>query len=82
MVVRILYFAGLRDAVGLSEESLDLPAAVSTVADLCGHLAVRHAAYAARRGHVSVARNESFAEDDERLADGDVVALIPPVAGG
>jgi molybdopterin synthase sulfur carrier subunit len=82
MVVRVLYFAGLRDAVGLGEESLDLPAEVATVADLCRHLAARHAAYAARRGHVRVARNESFARDEERLSDGDVVAMIPPVAGG
>jgi molybdopterin converting factor small subunit len=55
---------------------------VATVADLRGHLSARHAAYAARREHVRIARNESFADDDERLADGDVVALIPPVAGG
>jgi molybdopterin synthase sulfur carrier subunit len=82
MVVRVLYFAGLRDAVGLAEESLDLPAAVTTVAELCAHLAGRHGAYASRRAHVRVARNESFASDDEHLADGDVVALIPPVAGG
>ncbi|MCL2447941.1 MAG: molybdopterin converting factor subunit 1 [Polyangiaceae bacterium] len=82
MVVRVLYFAGLRDAVGLGEESLDLPPTVTTVAELCSHLAARHTAYAARRPHVRVARNESFARDDERLAEGDVVALIPPVAGG
>jgi molybdopterin converting factor small subunit len=29
-----------------------------------------------------MARNETFARDDELLADGDVIALIPPVAGG
>jgi molybdopterin synthase sulfur carrier subunit len=82
MVVRVLYFAGLREAIGLGEESIELPAGIATVGDLCGHLAGRHAAYATRRGHVRVARNESFARDDERLSEGDVVALIPPVAGG
>jgi molybdopterin synthase sulfur carrier subunit len=82
MVVRVLYFAGLRDAVGVDEESLDLPPAVTTVAELCAHLAARHRAYGDRRAHVRVARNEAFARDDEPLADGDVVALIPPVAGG
>jgi molybdopterin converting factor subunit 1 len=82
MNVRVLYFAGLRDAIGCDEESLELTSAVATVADLCGHLASRHAAYAARRGHVRVARNERFAELEEPLLDGDVVALIPPVAGG
>jgi molybdopterin converting factor small subunit len=31
---------------------------------------------------VRVARNEAFAASAERLEDGDVIALIPPVAGG
>jgi molybdopterin converting factor small subunit len=33
-------------------------------------------------GHIRFARNEEFARNDDALADGDVVALIPPVAGG
>jgi sulfur-carrier protein len=82
MVVRVLYFAGLRDAVGTAEESLVLPAGVRTVAELADHLAARHVAFAARRAHVRIARNEAFAPDDDPLADGDVIALIPPVAGG
>jgi molybdopterin synthase sulfur carrier subunit len=82
MTVRVLYFAGLRDAVGIAEEALELPADVATVGALADHLAARHRAYAERRGHVRIARNEAFAADDERVADGDVIALIPPVAGG
>jgi molybdopterin synthase sulfur carrier subunit len=82
MVVRVLYFAGLRDAIGVGEESLDLPDAVTTVGELCTHLAARHGAYASRRPYVRVARNECFASEDERLVQGDVVAFIPPVAGG
>jgi molybdopterin converting factor small subunit len=31
---------------------------------------------------VRFARNEEFAQNADVLADGDVVALIPPVAGG
>jgi molybdopterin converting factor subunit 1 len=82
--VRVLYFAGLRDALGLSEETVELPPppASMTVGDLCAHLAERHRAYAERRDHVRVARNEAFADASEALAEGDVVAMIPPVAGG
>jgi len=84
--VRVLYFAGLRDAIGRSEETVELAAdattGATTVADLCAELASRHPAYAERRDHVRVARNEAFADAGETLADGDVVALIPPVAGG
>ncbi|HEY6460938.1 MAG TPA: MoaD/ThiS family protein [Polyangiaceae bacterium] len=97
MTLRILYFAGLRDAVGLAEETVELEAlrathasgtsghaqdAAPTVRELADHLAARHPAYRERRGHVRIARNEAFAGDDEHLVDGDVVALIPPVAGG
>jgi sulfur-carrier protein len=82
--LRVLYFAALRDAVGMDEEFVELPdsSTAATVADLCDRLAARHRAYAARRAHVRVARNEAFAQGHEPLADGDVVALIPPVAGG
>ncbi len=81
-IVRVLYFAGLREAVGLSEEELDLPPGVGTVGELCALLASRHSVYAEHRAHVRVARNEAFADERERLVDGDVLALIPPVAGG
>jgi len=80
--LRILYFAGLREALGLAEESIRLPPEVRTVGQLCAYLASRHRGYAARRDHIRVARNEAFARDDEGVADGDVIALIPPVAGG
>jgi sulfur-carrier protein len=82
MTVRLLYFAGLREAIGVAEETLALPPDVRTVSALASHVAARHPAYEARRGHVRIARNEAFADGDELLADGDVVAFIPPVAGG
>jgi molybdopterin synthase sulfur carrier subunit len=82
MALHVLYFAGLRDAVGLTEETVELPEGVRTIGALADHLARRHPAYRERRAHVRIARNEAFAGDDEPLADGDVVALIPPVAGG
>ncbi len=82
LCVRVLFFAGLRDAVGIGEETLDLPLEVRSVGALAEHLAKRHPAFAERRSHVRIARNEAFALDDEPLAEGDVIALIPPVAGG
>jgi molybdopterin synthase sulfur carrier subunit len=80
--VTVLYFGGLRDAIGLSEEALELPGDVRTVGDLSAHLAARHRAYGDQRACVRLARNEAFAGVDERLESGDVIALLPPVAGG
>jgi len=82
MNVRVLYFAGVRDAVGIAEETLELPERVGTVGELARFVAERHEPLRERMATVRVARNERFADDSERLADGDVLALIPPVSGG
>lgn len=82
MKTTILYFAAVRDLVGREEEQLDLPASVTTVAELATYLAGLHSALAGRLGAVRFARNEVFAAPSELLADGDVIALIPPVSGG
>ena len=50
--------------------------------DAIAALAARHAAIAALRGRFRVAVNQDFTDDDHVLADGDELALIPPVAGG
>lgn len=82
MNVRVLYFAAMRDLAGRAEETLELPRDVATVGDFAGYLVRTMPGFAERRSHVRIARNEAFAADDERLAEGDVLALIPPVAGG
>lgn len=79
MSIQVLYFAAVRDLVGKDEESVDF---VGTIAELARVLETRHASLAGRLGHVRFARNEEFATNDEVCVDGDVVALIPPVAGG
>jgi molybdopterin converting factor subunit 1 len=80
--VTILYFAALRDLVGRGDERLDVPADVASVGALADHLARLHPELADRMSHIRFARNEEFARLADRLTDGDVVALIPPVAGG
>jgi sulfur-carrier protein len=82
VTITVLYFAAVRELVGTDEERVDLPAGVTTIAELAGHLARLHPALAGRLGAVRFARNETFASNDELLGDGDTVALIPPVAGG
>lgn len=42
----------------------------------------RYPALAPRMGSLRIAVNETFAAPDEPIVPGDVVALIPPVAGG
>ncbi|HET9959563.1 MAG TPA: molybdopterin converting factor subunit 1 [Polyangiaceae bacterium] len=83
MKVRILYFAKARDLAGTSEETVELRPEVVTLRDLARELIELHPALGAGAlERMRIARNESFAELDERPTDGDVIALIPPVAGG
>ena len=80
--ITVLYFAAVRDLVGRDEERIALPPEVTSVGALARLLASRHPALAGRLASVRFACNESFTTDAGPLADGDVIALIPPVAGG
>lgn len=81
MKLRVLYFAIAKDLAGVSEEILNL-AEASTIADARCAIAALHPTLASTDSRLRVARNETFAEADEILSDGDVLAIIPPVAGG
>jgi len=81
----VLYFAWLRERVGVSEESVRPPDSVSTVADLIAYLASldeRHASAFRNPGTVRCAVNQEFSESATVLRSGDEIAFFPPVTGG
>jgi molybdopterin synthase catalytic subunit len=80
-VVRILYFALVRERLGIDAESVPMPPG-GTVDDLLDALAARHAPLGGLRGALKVAVNQEFVDGATQLRDGDEVALIPPVSGG
>lgn len=80
--ISILYFAGVRDCVGVPEESILLDADVRTISDLRLALTRRLPALLGRLEGVRFARNLEFVTDSDEVRDGDVIAVIPPVAGG
>ncbi len=82
MRISILYFAAVRDAVGRDEESLELPAEITTIAALSGLIERSHPQLAGRLRSCRFAIDEEFASDGDALRDGAVIAVIPPVAGG
>ncbi len=82
MTVTLLYFAAVRELVGTDEERLSVPPGVTTIAALASFLEQHRPVLAGRLASVRFARNETFATSDEAIAEGDVIALIPPVAGG
>src|SRR4051794_13979811 len=81
MRIRVLYFAVFRDKLGREDDVLELDGG-ARVQDAIAALAARHDAIGRLRGKFRVAVNQDFAGDAHALADGDELALIPPVAGG
>ena len=82
MTVTILYFAKARDLAGVGSEELELGPEVRTLRDLLRQLEREHPPLRGALEQMRVARNEAFAELDEHACHGDVIALIPPIAGG
>lgn len=83
--MKILYFAWLRQRIGIGEETVSPPAEVTTVAGLMTWLKERGPAYAlalAEPGRVRVAVNQEYAGPGDPVRPGDEVALFPPVTGG
>ena len=81
MRVRVRLFAIQRELAGTREVGLELLAG-ATIADAWSGLVERYPALAPGRASVRFARNSVYASADEVLADGDEVAMIPPVSGG
>lgn len=82
MKVEILYFASLREALGRSGESLELPAGVSTVGALRDWLVAQGRGGLASTKNLRSAVNQDMAGPDTALAEGDEIAFFPPVTGG
>jgi MoaE-MoaD fusion protein len=76
MRVRVRLFAGLRERAGIARADLDLLDGARAV-DVWDALAIGE-----RPAGIAFAVNREYAAEDAALADGDEVALIPPVSGG
>ena len=85
MSVKLLYFAWVRERIGKGEEVVDLPAGVSTVADLMSWLAGRGEEYAFAFENPKVIRaaiNRTHVKPDAAIAGAKEVAFFPPMTGG
>jgi molybdopterin converting factor subunit 1 len=81
MKVRLLFFAVLRDIAGTDVRELALPEG-ATPGDVWTSLRGEFAKLADYTQPPMIAVNESYADADAVLRDGDELAFIPPVAGG
>ncbi|MDP3545908.1 MAG: molybdopterin converting factor subunit 1 [Phreatobacter sp.] len=83
--MKILYFAWVRERIGLSSEEIDVPAGVVTVADLIDHLIGRGEDYAHafdNRTVIRAALDQVHVKPDAPLAGAREIAFFPPMTGG
>ena len=84
-MIRMLYFSWVREAVGLSEEQVDVPPDIVTVDALVGWLATTGAGHAhafADRARLRAAVDGAFVGLDATFEGAREVAIFPPVTGG
>lgn len=85
MKLELRFFASLREALGVSQESITAPASVKTIADLRAHLVERGAPWSDVLAGGKVLRcafNQHMVDASTPLEDGAEVAFFPPVTGG
>ena len=85
MQIHLRFFASLREAVGTSQETLDLPADVKTANQVREHLRARGGVWAealADGRALRMAYNQQMADPGTPLSDGCELAFFPPVTGG
>ncbi len=81
MRVRVLFFGVLKDLVGRSSEDAEFAEEADLRAVLAKYAALSPA-IGKMTGSIVVARNRAFAEPETKIAEGDEIALLPPVSGG
>lgn len=81
----MVYFAWVRERIGVAEEEVSPPGEVATIADLIDWLAAgssTHAVAFADRDRLRAARDQVFVPLDAVLAGAGEIAIFPPVTGG
>ncbi|MEH6444830.1 MAG: molybdopterin converting factor subunit 1 [Oceanospirillaceae bacterium] len=84
-MIKIVYFASIREQLGLANESIELPEKISTIADLSRWLQQERGEKwerALSNPSTLIALNQEMVNAQESLKSGDEVAFFPPVTGG
>lgn len=81
MRIRLRYFASLRERLGRSEETCEVPDG-ATVEIVWAMLKHQHPELAIVERSLAFAVGQEYVDKTHPLQDNDELALIPPVSGG
>ena len=83
-MIQIVYFARVREAVGVDGEQVDVEAgtSIAKLIDLLANLSERHAAAFSDRSTLRFAIDQKMVRADAVLDDAQELAMFPPVTGG
>ena len=85
MKLELKFFASLREALKVSEENIDVPDSIKTIAQLRVYLADRGGVWAEALAEGKVLRcalNHQMGDATTPLQEGAEIAFFPPVTGG
>jgi molybdopterin synthase sulfur carrier subunit len=83
--VKLRYFAWVRERVGKTEEEIDPPEEITTVAELMSWLTARGEEYAHAFENPRVVRaaiDQAHVRTDAAIAGAREIAFFPPMTGG
>jgi molybdopterin synthase sulfur carrier subunit len=83
--VQLVYFAWVRERIGVGQEELDIPSSVVSVRDLLLWLKSRGEGYEQALQFpevIRVALDHEHAEHDEPIGGAREIGLFPPMTGG
>jgi molybdopterin synthase sulfur carrier subunit len=84
-MIKLMYFARLKESLGLSHEMITIPSEIKDVAKLIHWLSSRGALWEKEFGGTRIIRaaiNLNLVANTAEINDGDEIALFPPVTGG
>jgi sulfur-carrier protein len=85
MKIQLKFFASVREALGVADETVTLPEGITTVGDVRGWLRARGGVWAetlAEGRALRMACNHVMTDPRTRISEGCEVAFFPPVTGG
>jgi len=81
MKIGVLFFGVLKDVVGRSRETVDLPEG-ARVREILSYYARQAPRFEAMAPSLAISVNREYSAAERELREGDEVGLLPPVSGG